>query len=71
MESKGDIIFKERKRKVTTRIEWDLLNAVVVYGPLGDVLDPVLDLCNPGIHANAGTLTAVADNANLGEPNVW
>ena len=46
--------------------------AVGVHGTLtlGDVLDPVLGLCNPGIHANAGTLTAVADNANLVEPNV-
>ena len=46
--------------------------AVGVHGTLtlGDVLDPVLGLCNPGIHAVARTLTAIAHHANLGEPVV-
>ena len=41
--------------------------AVGVHGTLtlGDVLDPVLGLCNPGIHAVAGALTAIAHHANL------
>ena len=43
--------------------------AVGVHGSLlGDVLDPVLGLCNPGIHAVAGALTAIAHHTNLGEP---
>ena len=41
--------------------------AVGVHGTLCDVLDPVLGLCNPGIHAVAGALAAIAHHSDLGE----
>ena len=49
-----------------TLSEWDLLNTVGVLGFLGQKLDPVLDLCHPGIDAMAGTLASIAHHTNLG-----
>ena len=45
----------------------NILIAVGIQSTASYVLDPVLDLCNPGIDTMAGTLTAVADYANLGK----
>ena len=48
----------------------NFLIAIAVHGSISNELDPLLHLGNPGIHSVAGTLTAIADYANLGEPVV-
>ena len=53
-----------------TWCQWDLRIAIAVNGSSSNVLDPVLNLSYPGIHAVAGALTAIAHNTNLSVPSI-
>ena len=52
---------------IFTLLYRNLLIAVAILGSLCYELDPVLDLCDPGINSMAGALAAVANHPNLGE----
>ena len=51
---------------IYTWLQWDLRITVGVLCSLGYELDPVLDLCHPGIDAMAGALASIAHHTNLG-----
>ena len=48
-----------------TWLQWNLVIAVAVHSSPSYILDPMLDLSNPGIHAVAWTLMSIAHHTNL------
>ena len=54
-----------------TCLQWNLLIAVAIHSfQIGNILDPVLDLCYPRIDTMARTLAAIAHNSNLGKSEI-
>ena len=54
-----------------TCLQWNLLIAVAIHSfQIGNMLDPVLDLCYPRIDTMARTLAAIAHNSNLGKSEI-
>ena len=58
----------ELNEKLDTWYEGNILVTIGVLGPLCQELDPVLDLCHPGVDAVTRTLGAGAQHAYLGHP---
>ena len=54
-----------------TWLQWNVSSTVTIYSSLSNVLDPVLDLRNPGINPITWTLTAIANYANLGKSEIF
>ena len=54
--------------EINTWFEGNILVAVGVLSPLCQELDPVLDLCHPGMDTVTRTLGAGAQHAYLGHP---
>ena len=54
-----------------TCLQWNLHIAVAIHSfQIGNMLDPVLDLCYPRIDTMARTLAAIAHNSNLGKSEI-